>query len=719
MTTSVTEVEVGMMVKLTVQVDNSSSAAPVAFEVQTEDGELLDTLQGPVVAGRAVADWTVDVGDRELPLNVVFAAWRGGATTKAGTLHIKSGEEAYTTRGQALTRADDSSASAGLSEGEAADSAETDEQPLGDAGEEIGVPDGDIYFVGQKRTIHLDLASLQVRPMPLAFSLKLTFTLQQAQDGEDFNDVPPDIFAPRERNVHPATKTVRAHFTVRTHDLPRQHRFRWVVTVEGRTTRVVELPPFSVATMVTVRLHDPPDIVAGGREDVSHGGRPTWEGNNVVVDVDPPETELPNGGTVDPTGETAFAATCDETGHLSVARHGIHATEILWRASPSEIELTGEHTEVDVTINTRKRLSLWTAEAIFPMDGAVMMNPNDPRFEPTLAATLDRAQGHLDDISLLRTVNIDASNNAGWDHGEAASGSSAYLPGVPTSDGKRMVTEMLIRLCHERGIQLLVGYGIVTPGTAPSPRGNRFLQMIRNPAVRDAHVESLVAFLDAQVPDYDGISFDLEINGTHRTEAERESFRAFYAAVAENLAKKNKVVTFAAGASTSRAEENAAHGLFFAQAYRIAVGIPNLIVRPMAYDGPSSEPEEALYRWHERIADYAIDRNESEPNPGGLLHPAQLQMGLKVVVPTARSVVTRAGLLRRAGELLRPRRVGLIIYHYNRNIIDREGQRIDPLGDAPEIDASLNPGECIPPDGILGQPNQVPLDVVARARRLE
>ena len=137
------------------------------------------------------------------------------------------------------------------------------------------------------------------------------------------------------------------------------------------------------------------------------------------------------------------------------------------------------------------------------------------------------------------------------------------------------------------------------------------------------------------------------------------------------------------------------------QPFSMAVGHPNMIIRPMAYDNFVLN-EAKMFKWHEDICDYAI-------NQVGLT-PSQFQLGIKTSSNDAHVIATMpkeipmaerarrccyrsAGVANRCEKILRDREVGVINFA--------------GLIDYGLVNKALNPDE--EPAGTAGEPLQAPL----------
>jgi hypothetical protein len=294
------------------------------------------------------------------------------------------------------------------------------------------------------------------------------------------------------------------------------------------------------------------------------------------------------------------------------------------------------------------------------------------------------ARGALDDITFLGGIWMSKTRGVTW-----------------RVDSVVNFLRKAIEVCHQNGVQLFLGYTMGDEGGLVSPRGKLFREWIHDPAASGVtlakHAEDICTFVfDVGGYDVDGIAFDIELNGLKPEDA--DNFGRFYAALAELLAARNKVLSIATGVGNVN-DESAWLGGFRAQPFRLAKGHPNFLIRPMAYDNFALD-DAAFFQWHKDIVDYALHRVG--------LDPAQFQLGLKIsnnvysqdkswVPPKGwterKCTFDAAGVADRCRTILRPNGVGLITFA--------------GWGDFARFNAALNPG-C-EPAGKAGAPLQAPL----------
>jgi hypothetical protein len=297
---------------------------------------------------------------------------------------------------------------------------------------------------------------------------------------------------------------------------------------------------------------------------------------------------------------------------------------------------------------------------------------------------VQKAKGVLDDISLLTTIRFGMNKNVEWK--------------IHTV---KMVLQEAVDLCHANGIQLIGGYSLGEEGSMVSSRGKKFVEWLRNPysPTFQQHAADIMEILWGKKDwGLDGVGFDVELNGLRASDA--DNFCAFYGELAKLLAAKDKILTVATGVGIGGADdERSLLGTFCAQPFRLALGHPNVIIRPMAYDNFVLD-DAGILKWHQDIVDYALVKVG--------LQPGQLQLGIKTsnnVSPrdpswkappgwTSRKCCFNSqGVKDRCVNVLAPKKVGVINFA--------------GWVDFKSINEGLNPH--LIPSGTVGQPLQVPL----------
>jgi hypothetical protein len=294
----------------------------------------------------------------------------------------------------------------------------------------------------------------------------------------------------------------------------------------------------------------------------------------------------------------------------------------------------------------RLRMSAWVDLPIDPMYvGRQKAELTDSALRAKYGKNIIDGKGLIDDLSIVSTVTIKGTDDVAWH--------PMFLPGLPNKRAQYL--KDVISIAHENGIQVLAGFEITDTGNAKGQRGQAFVKLMAN-ADDDklkAYAEKITKFLyDDNGLDFDGIGFDLEINGLNDKHA--ANVTKLYHYLAEDLAKRgNKLLTYATGLGVDRgnAVKEKTLGSFMAQPFSIAKGYSNIIARPMAYD--VGLKEDALFAWHDNIAKYAMDAG---------LKPTQFQLGVKTLGNSAGNVTDAKLVAKRGREILKPKGAGLIIF---------------------------------------------------------
>lgn len=257
----------------------------------------------------------------------------------------------------------------------------------------------------------------------------------------------------------------------------------------------------------------------------------------------------------------------------------------------------------------------------------------------------------IDDISLLQTIRDDNT---------AAIGIGFDRRVLSFKDDKVRANffNKVIKHCHDTlGVQCLVGFERArldkVPDTPEPSLATWFKMKTPSPTIDDVTTR-IVAFCDQHLPDYDGVSFDLEgLAGTpDQLPFAIANMEAFYTTLARKLRKdpfpsgdsrdRDRLVAFAAGnligrlptrdgqnPDTMRSSRKLAHepggelsrdasnnyvsatdplkAAFMEQAqdYNLGRADQNLIIRPMAYDNfLRTDGAQVLDDWHADIVRY-------------------------------------------------------------------------------------------------------------------
>jgi len=393
--------------------------------------------------------------------------------------------------------------------------------------------------------------------------------------------------------------------------------------------------------------------------------------------------QIPNGkGLVD------FVYLVQEKAKVhSVRRMGPHAVPIAWRISNAKNSVGGDNAPPEtVEISTRVRVSTWSPPGSFlKVTGGKFQLDTD---------MLDRVKaGGLDDITLTRTFTI----------GDAK-GSVIFDPNAhPVLKGVDLTTTLtqLADALHARNAQLIAGYGIVgVPGNDDTADRSKFFTKVMTaalttPKLAEDHADAIVDAMDQSGVPFDGINFDLEVDGLDKTH--RPAMQRFLQRVARRMAEgtpKNRLCFFAPGgfggnsASTTKDGEFTSVKWGESQMYAMCLGQANLIVRPQGYDGASD---------HVNMLKVALGTGAGQAH----IHPSQIQLGIKMITGTGQLTDAQ---IQTDCDMLRLNRVGLITWDLEsvgnvsrQTLIDRF------VG----YSTHLNPGEAGP--GTEGQPFQGPL----------
>lgn len=351
-------------------------------------------------------------------------------------------------------------------------------------------------------------------------------------------------------------------------------------------------------------------------------------------------------------------------------------------------------TTTKVKISSRLRTSLWTGRNNLSV------------------ANLGSMKG-IDDLTILTTAT-NAHFQAGGDPKTlGVAWDDSFDTFKKTDQEQRDFYRAVIAKCHERRVQALVGFhhALNSAGGRAASFHAWMIEVHKRGAAGKAAIDDfaarLVEFYDTNVPDYDGVNFDIEhiapIN-LMPVAAQAKFFTHFYRAVAKLQAQRNKFVAIATGMFDNQflsvkiadlqQRFDSASTIAFAKThpYQIAKGFPNIIIRPMAFGTESADKSIAgQQKWHTDIVEYAIETV-------GLL-PGQFQLGFDIGAGNGEIELSTGGSLeQRCKELLRPNRVGIIGFAMSPNQNWTAVSTMDQL---------LNPDER--PHGTVGQPVQSPL----------
>lgn len=276
--------------------------------------------------------------------------------------------------------------------------------------------------------------------------------------------------------------------------------------------------------------------------------------------------------------------------------------------------------------------------------------------------------GALDDVSLQRTICNDATLQAiQWD----------ILPGGSDFTRQDFIAQC-IKACHAEKIQLLVGFALLK-GKSRDAIFDPLAKWLRgkspsNPTI-PGFAQLIHDFVMTNVPDCDGVSFDIEglsLGGVSDANRESECVRIgknlelLYVTLAGLFAGDGKIVAVATAGLIDRMHLNPgikADNGFLLQDTHMGAGIPNLLIRPMAYDNfTPSDSDATIFAWQEQIVAYAL---APDPDHGSAaLPPSQFQLGIKTIrSATFGGFVTSQKLINmRCETLLRKNNIGVVFF---------------------------------------------------------
>ncbi len=422
---------------------------------------------------------------------------------------------------------------------------------------------------------------------------------------------------------------------------------------------------------------------------------------------------------------------------VSVISKGVHKAPILWHVTSGRPIGTIDGLQ-EARLTGRVRFSLWA-------------DPNHLT-ENNMSKGADRADEIVDDLSLLITVQNDTQKRIqpDWDVGLRPSKDV-------TEDQVIGIYRKVIERCHAHKIQVLAGFGLVDRGQSRILRFDAWLDDLSNPkthpdggkAEATRFANAVVDFINAKLPGFDGISFDIESCGlfagsplvpvnknpsAHKDKIDklRRALRFFYHAVADRLVVDNRICAITVGGMMS---DDAAvlplpsvpnvnpNALLAARlhTYDLPIGKSNIVIRPMGYDNAGGVGHNAKIRafnsdpgqfeWHKAIVEFALQKKR--------VSPQQFQLGIKDFRPkdNASNETGQGGtvpepgrILRRCTEILRPNRVGLILFALFKP--PSKKSLGEPWDNNARYNRALNadPSNNSIPRPRKGQPLQVPLN---------
>lgn len=363
----------------------------------------------------------------------------------------------------------------------------------------------------------------------------------------------------------------------------------------------------------------------------------------------------------------------------------------------------------------RMRVSAWTDPQFFMDLDSNNVPIKDEKGEFFKWGVMEQGRGILDDISLLKTFFYERGKDTMtpvWDR--------TALKGAKEDDTirKKFFNECIAE-CHDYGVQCLVGFEAI--GDRAAPMREWFLGHPMKPPIHH-FADALVAKVERELPQCDGISFDIEhlVYSKADLQRVRGPLSTFYQAVADKMDKTSKVVGVAVAglvsdlhrhylyAGDKRGRGEPAGAAARVHDYRLAIGHSNILIRPMGYlnfftSKGHYNNHSWVKHWHEDIVDYAVD-----PQLQVKLPSSQFQLGLHTrrSEPYGAFITNPRVMDERCKEVLRPRKVGLIFFPTS-------------AGHWEHCDQALNKDYDAPGAFKLCEPCQAPLDFRSMRRAFQ
>lgn len=439
-----------------------------------------------------------------------------------------------------------------------------------------------------------------------------------------------------------------------------------------------------------IQLDDPPDIKAQARES-SYG----WAGGRAEVSLwTKVGQRYESGSALDIPSDGATLARIN-----NVTRAGTGRSPVIWRKVNKDDTFVPGETGT-LLVSARLRISVWAftppfAKSLVGTGPKATKEDRDVVLDADLLTLLQQAG--IDDLSLVHTI--------GWDQRE--SGQSKAKPPtwkgfrpLGSADHREAYLRNLIDALHKIGVQVLVGFELVKAtinrgqtltAAEKTTKANAqdFADWLRNASAAEIedYAHSIYAFFATKGLDIDGVGFDFELD--ELGDAHKDNLALLYQKTSDAMAHRNGIVSYA---NAPFLEDGVtSHGFMRVQPFSIAASGPNLLARPMCFDAVNSTKVSDI----EASIACAL-RSPQDSKPGGAgLHPSQVQFGIWASkVP--------GGLEKFCREVLRPNRIGLMIY----NLPPDRAQATTFLKNCATWNAALNPGEG--PPGQPGLPLQVP-----------
>jgi hypothetical protein len=335
--------------------------------------------------------------------------------------------------------------------------------------------------------------------------------------------------------------------------------------------------------------------------------------------------------------------------------------------------------------NPRLRLSAWTrTRELFYADPKKGGVPDFAR----AAQFLDACKDHIDDLVLLNTYNIQVPkpDPAGTPTGKVNWDSDFYL----FDDKCPELAKKLVDECHKRGIALHAGYAVVDDGNNQGPRGKAFRKFMETASadqIKD-HCKQMVTLLDAA--GFDGVSFDLEINGLS-TKLHAANIEALFKELSAQMLPSNKILSYAPYPFTKDGDASSLPNMNAAPFSLCKLG-DNILARPQAYRS-KGESMSALKTRLGKTIDCALK------DVG--LPPSKFQIGIDYTGDNTFDAV-RGDDMSDICKLARTQKIGVCIWRL-------EWPGSPTAADVAKWDKAMNDGAPVP--NTVGQPLQVGLSV--------
>lgn len=589
---------------------------PVTFDIKIGD-EVLATVPGTTKDFTSTGTWKVDVGQRQLPVDVTFTAKAKDKAVSSGTLRVDPAPPV-----------------------------------IGPIGPSAPVKNAEM------------MNGVLVVDVGTQLPMTTTITTDKPADLEVFVvDVPKDnvdggqplgaaIFTQKgvSGGMKPATVTVP--WDVKPSGTPLV-RLRCDVKIAGNVVDQKRSNLVVLADWVDVTMTDAPGTAEQGKEGrerhVFLSGQPVPEVPDGKSPAPPPVTAqrlaawahtglaVELDGVVPAQGQRIP----DEQGHVRMRwAHGAAAKQIAIRAQQTrygaawhDAAASGAGTshpvqargQVTLPVTARRRLSLWLSPAemfAWPGGGAWPMDEEHGQ-------RWDKLKAYVDDVVLLGVFKP-----AFTDGGATVTYAYSAEKGLESSLSQ---LRAIIAKCHDNQTQVLIGHGGIINEIKQSP----WLSYLD--AAADVSDDKLKVFAQAickQIFDtdklpFDGLDFDLE----HLTQRSwsmrlRQRVRVFFRALATELQVRKKLLGIASSSYISHGavQDNVpATGSAQGQTFTLAIECPNIIMRPMCYDNAFLGDQ--LLDFQRRIVKFAL----ADAPAGAGLHPAQFQVGVKTFKGTNNS----------------------------------------------------------------------------------